>query len=232
MSDIQPQIDRNVVLDMKPLAFETHPGAYAGTTTHSRVWIDELSIFGFKCAKVFYATEGGTEASKIKDNGVTAAGIVSKFSLAGPQLSAAASLTLGIPLTKNQWDQLQEKVKNVQKGTASGEDALIKFGKSNELQELKESEKENKWGLMCDVSNLVFTPIDPKRVPDLKDISHNLGIQGGLSVRTDYHLITFDGLMLDAQNCDVSEIQVCHGDPNAKGLYPLLGIDKAASGAA
>ncbi|MEY8872627.1 type VI secretion system tube protein IglC [Francisella philomiragia] len=218
---VKCQIDRSVVLDMKPLAFRTKPGAYAGTSVETRVWVDKLKIFGFECTQAFYATEGGTEAAKIKDDGVTASGIVVDFSLAGPQLSASVDLTLGVALTNNKFDELQNCIKEAKSGTST--DPYIEFGTSNKLQELKESDDKNEWGLMCDVSDLIFTPIEPA---EFQVEFTNLGIQGGLSVRADYYLIHFSGLMLDAKTCKVQEIEVGHGDPSAKGIYPILGIDK------
>ena len=221
------QIPRSTVLNLEPLKFKTKPNAFSVPHHTTRVWLDSVEIFGTKFEKKFYALEGGQDPNENKQGQAAAGAIVTNFYLGGPNGSAEVGFTLGLAFDTKQWEEFEVAANKIATATPSLEERTIKFGAANQKQELKynQSKQMNEWGIMCDVSELCFVPKNPHdEIYHVSTMPMEIG--GATAEGILYKQITFINMKLDAAQTGKDNIPVCHGDPSAKGSYPILSIEK------
>ncbi|WP_108651616.1 type VI secretion system tube protein IglC [Dongshaea marina] len=225
MAQTEPLVSRKVVEQGLPLELRTSETSFVARMANiePRIWVKSLEMFGLSFSPALFAGEGGvTEAPSSAE---ASASIVS-LTVQSPNALAGVQLTIGLPLSPEQKTDLETAFADAKNG--KGKQTIV-LGQTNEKQELKNDDGGQTWGYAIKWEELTLGMISATNCN--MDIQQ-FGFLGGNTTRQDYCLVTFDGLLIDAEhNTDLSAFEVSHSLASQQGLYPLQGMAAAAAAA-
>lgn len=202
----EPMLSRQNITSGKSLHIRTDATSCINSHSDPRVFIDSLKVAGKSLDKNLVAIDGG-ESVTASDKATGAACVIEANIVPG-SINPTVSLLLGVLMDSATKSELEEKLSQVKNSGTT--DIEIEFGSANKKQEFKSDEK---WGIIADLSDFKFFPINPN-VFEYKIMATEL--MGVAKNGMKYHLIEFEGLTTEK-----GDLNVCSAASTDKGTAKI-----------